>query len=185
MVSPVLVRSFIPRTIGYHLVKSAYGLWLPGDMRGHWSAAWDEQIGYYELHHLHPGDSIRERMARERMKHPPTRFTPTMSDAVARAVGECARDSDWQIVAGAIEPTHMHLLLTYTEREIDGTAKWIAQRTTKEVHNGTSFTGPVWCEGKWLEFIYDLDHWKNTRKYIERHNLRRGLPARPWDWIDP
>jgi REP element-mobilizing transposase RayT len=171
------------RTIGYHLVKSAYGLWLPGDTRGHWSSAWDEQIGYLEPHHLHTGDPVRERMARERMKHAPIRFTPAMIDAIACAVGHCANDSDWQIVAAAIEATHMHLLLTYTEREIGGTAKWLAQETTKRVHRDTNFVGQVWCEGRWREFIYDEPHWENTREYIQRHNLRRGLPAQPWDWI--
>ncbi len=49
----------MPRTIGYHLVKSGYGLWLPGDTRGHWSSAWDEQIGFFEPHHLHAGDPVR------------------------------------------------------------------------------------------------------------------------------
>ena len=38
----------MPRTLGYHYVKSAYGLWLPGDVRGSWSEAWDEQIGYLD-----------------------------------------------------------------------------------------------------------------------------------------
>jgi REP element-mobilizing transposase RayT len=173
----------MPRTIGYHLVKSGFGLWLPGDTRGHWSSGWDEQIGYFEPHHLHAGDPIRERMAKERMKHPPTLFCPAMIDAIAAAVGHCVADSDWQVAAATVERTHMHLLLTYTERDIDCTAKWIAQMTTKEVHRMTDFTGPVWCEGKWLEFVFDERHWDNLRQYIERHNLRRGLPAKPWHWI--
>jgi REP element-mobilizing transposase RayT len=173
----------MPQTIGYHLVKSGFGLWLPGDSRGHWSTGWDEQIGHYEPHHLHEGDPVRERMARERMKHRPTRFTPAMITAVADAIGACANDSDWRIVAATIEPTHMHLLLTYTERDIDRTAKWLAQQTTKEVHRRTPFAGPVWCEGKWIEFVFDQLHFDNIRQYIERHNVRRGLPARPWEWI--
>ncbi|MCI0332473.1 MAG: transposase [Planctomycetes bacterium] len=173
----------MPRTIGYHIVKSAHGLWLPGDTRGHWSSAWDEQIGYFDPRHLHAGDPARERMAKERMKHPPTRFSPAMIEAVASAVGECAGSSDWQVAAAAIESTHMHLLLTYTERDVDGTAKWIAQVTTKSVHKTTSSSVPVWCEGKWLEFIYDQSHWENLQRYIERHNLRRGLPLKPWNWI--
>jgi REP element-mobilizing transposase RayT len=164
-------------------VKSGFGLWLPGDARGHWSAAWDEQIGYFEPHHLHPGDPNRERMARERMNHSPTRLTSAMIDAVAAAIGECAACSDWRVAAAAIESTHIHLLLTYTKRDIDGTAKWIAQQTTKMVHRSTDFCGPVWCEGKWREFIFDDGHWENTRRYIDRHNLRRGLRSRPWDWI--
>lgn len=173
----------MPRTIGYHLVKSCYGLWLPGDTRGHWSAAWDEQIGYFEPHHLHSGDPVRERMARERMNHPPTRLNDLMIVAIADAVGQCAAKSDWRVAAAAIESTHMHLLLTYTERDIDATAKWIAQETTKSVHRKTTFAGQLWCEGKWREFIFDESHWENLQRYIERHNERRGLPARVWDWV--
>lgn len=172
-------------TIGYHFVKSAYGSWLPGDARGHWSTAWDEQIGFCEPHHLHEGDPIRLRMAKERMKHPPTRFTVAMIEAIAMAVEDCANQSDWRIAAATIEPTHMHLLLTATHLDIDSTAKWIAQRTTKRIHSTTCFTGPVWSEGKWLEYIDDVSHWENLRQYIERHNLRKGLPAQPWDWIIP
>jgi hypothetical protein len=110
------------KTIGYHLVKSGYGLWLPGDCRGHWSSAWDEQIGYHEPHKFHEGDPVRERMARERMKHCPTRLTSHMIDAVANAVAACTAASDWKVAAAAIEATHMHLLLTYTARDIDGVA---------------------------------------------------------------
>ena len=141
------------QTIGFHLVKTGYGLWLPGDWRGHWSSAWDEMIGYYESHQLHDGDPMRERMAREQMKHRPTRFTGPMQDAIADAVGGCVAASDWQIAATAIESTHMHLLITYTPRDIHGVAKWIAQETTKAVHRQTDFAGPVWCEGKWLNYV--------------------------------
>ncbi|HYO24765.1 MAG TPA: hypothetical protein VEQ85_07430 [Lacipirellulaceae bacterium] len=74
----------------------------------------------------------------------------------------------------------MHLLMTYTERDVEKTAKWIAQQTTKAVHKSTPHRGPVWCEGKWLGFVFDEGHWNNLRAYIERHNLRVGLPATPW-----
>lgn len=170
-------------TIGFHFVKTSYGLWLPGDQRGHWSEAWDEQIGLIEPRKLHPGDPIRERMAAERMKHPPTRFSAEMIKAVAEAVGRCAAVSDWKVAAAAVEATHMHLLLTFTSRNIDNTVKWIADQTTKAVHARTPFTGPIWCKGRWLQFIYNEEHWENLYGYIERHNLRRGLPAKPYPWI--
>jgi hypothetical protein len=107
----------MPRTIGYHLVKSAYGMW------GHWSSAWDEKIGFYQPHHLPAGDPSRERMAKERQTFPAARFTFEIIQAIADAVGKCMRESDWGVEAAAIEPTHMHLLLTYSERDIDGTVK--------------------------------------------------------------
>jgi hypothetical protein len=104
-------------TIGYHIVFSAYGLWLPGDERTHWSDAWDEQIGFYEPHMLHPGDPIRKRMAQERMAHPRVVLDVRMVNAITEAIDECQRQSDWMVKAAAIEATHTHLLLSYTKRD--------------------------------------------------------------------
>src|SRR5438105_2991439 len=124
------------RTIGYHFVKSGYGLWLPGDDRGSWSEAWDDQIGYYEPHTLQDGDPVRRRMAQERMKHPPVRFDAAMIDAIVSAIGECVATSrgGLEIAAFAIEETHMHLAIPYSGRDMDATAKWLADRTTRAVH---------------------------------------------------
>ena len=173
------------RTIGYHYVKSGYGLWLPGDARGHWSEAWDEQIGFIEPHMLHEGDPVRLRMAQERMKHPPVRLTPEMIAVVADTLAACGADSPWQIVAASIVPTHLHLALTYSGRPIEGTAKWLAQQMTKAIHRRTNHTGPVWCENYWCPFVFDAEYWQNLIAYIERHNIRRGLPARPYAFITP
>ena len=170
-------------TIGYHLVKSGFGLWLPGDERGHWSEAWDVELGFIEPHTLHPGDPIRKRMAQERMKHAPVGFTPEMMDVIMATVDECVAQSTWRIAAAAIECTHMHLLITYSGMDIDKTAKWLAQETTKAVHRKTAHTGPVWCEGRWRGFVYDLLHWDSSIAYIERHNVRRGLSAKPYGFI--
>jgi hypothetical protein len=171
------------QTIGYHLVKSGFGLWLPGDERGHWSEAWDEQLGYIEPHTLHSGDPVRKRMAEERMKHPPVRFTREMMDVIMAMAGECAAKSEWKIAAAAIECTHMHLLITYSGIDINKTAKWLAQEMTKAMHRQTSHAGPVWCEGRWRGFIFDILHWNSTIKYIGQDNERRGLPTKPYDFI--
>lgn len=171
------------RTIGYHVVISGYGLWLPGDERGSWSAAWDAQIGLTEPHTLHPGDPVRLRMSQERIKHAPARLTPPMIAAVVNTLGNCATQSDWSIAAASVESTHTHLLLTYTGRDVDNTVKWIKDQVTKAIHRHTRHTGPVWCRGKWRTFIFDDDVWQAARTYIERHNLRRGVGHRPYPFI--
>ena len=168
----------MPRTVGYHLVKSAYGLWLPGDDRGSWSEAWDDQIGYHEPHMLHDGDPIRQRMASERMKHPPVRFDRQMIEAITQSLRDCIAKSSGGLLisAFAIEETHMHLALPYTGKDIDNTAKWLADQTTKAVHRNTTHVGPVWCKGCWRTFIYEGQIWDKVDRYIKRHNTRRGLP---------
>jgi len=164
----------VPRTLGYHWCKSAYGLWLPGDQRGHWSEAWDDQIGFIEPHTLHEGDPVRKRMAAERMTHPPVRFDLRMRQAIERAILDCAARSPWKIAASYIGETHTHLVLTYSGLDVDRTIKWLAQCTTKAVHHETSHQGPVWCEGSWLTYLFDEEYWHNTIRYVHRHNERHG-----------
>jgi len=173
------------RTLGYHVVVSCYGLWLPGDQRGSWSEAWDKRIGFIEPHTLHLGDPIRRQMAEERMKHPPVRLNAAMINLVAQELAACRAESEWKVAAASIESTHTHLLLTYSERSIDNTIKWLKDRWTKAIHSQTSHSGPVWCKGRWRQFIYDDSAWEAIRQYIERHNERRGAGPWPYSFITP
>ncbi|MEX0887728.1 MAG: transposase [Phycisphaeraceae bacterium] len=173
----------MPATLGDHVVISGYGLWLPGDERGSWSEAWDEQIGFHQPHTLHPADPVRRRLAAERMKHGPVWLDAGMMRVFADVLQRCARASDWSIAAASIEPTHTHLLLTPTRRPIDGTVRWIKDRATKHIHQQTRHDGPVWCEGRWRSYIFDPQAWCNTRDYIENHNVRRGRPPQPYAFV--
>jgi hypothetical protein len=100
-------------------------------------------------------------------------------------LGNCVVESrgGLAIRAASIEATHMHLLIPYTGRDIDNTAKWIADQTTKRIHKTTTHDGPVWCKGKWRSFVFDQAYWTSARGYIERHNTRRGLSAAPYAFI--
>lgn len=174
----------MPQTIGYHIVVSGYGLWLPGDERGDWSTAWDEQIGFVEPHALHAGDPVRLRMAQERQTHPPVKLNDLMREVFSNVLEKCCAESDWRVAAASIESTHTHLLLTYSERSIDNTIKWIKDQATKAIHKATQHRGPVWCKGRWRSFVFDPVAWRTTRQYIERHNQRRGADPRPYPFID-
>jgi hypothetical protein len=136
-------------------VISGYGLWLPGDERGHWSEAWDEELGLVEPRTLHAGDPVRKRMAEERQKFPAVRLDGAMQGVVAEVIGQCRAESEWRVAAASIEATHTHLLLTYSERDIDNTVKWIKDQATKVIHRETRHAGPVWCKGRWRGFVFD------------------------------
>lgn len=161
------------QTIGYHIVISGYGLWLRGDERGHWSEAWDAEFGFVEPHILHVGDAVRRRMAQERQKFPPAKFTPRMREVLAATLERCEADSDSSFATTAIEATHAHLLVTRTDRDIDNVVKWLKDQTTKAIHRQTPHQRPLWCKGRWRSFIFDERIWQNTKRYIERHNERR------------
>lgn len=171
------------KTLAIHYVRSVYGLWLPGDGRGHWSEAWDEQIGFTDPHKLNPGDPIRVRMAEERMKHPPVRWDETMQQTITATLGECAANSLWKVLEYCIEETHFHALLTLSPLDIERTVKWVGQEMTKAVHRETQHAGPVFCKGRWLQFIFEESHLADVTQYIQSHNTRQGLSARPYDFL--
>ncbi len=176
----------MPRTLGYHFVKSCYGQWLPGDDRGHRSEAWDEEIGFIEPHTLHEGDPVRLRMAQERMLYPPFKLNEQSTQIVVDTIGECVAKSSPRIsiVAAAVDFTHMHFLIASYPRNIDNTIKWMLDQTTKAIHRQAHITQPIWVKGRWLEYIEDLGHWENIHAYIERHNEKNGRPIRPYPWVD-
>ncbi|NNM87324.1 MAG: hypothetical protein HKL95_02265 [Phycisphaerae bacterium] len=171
------------KTIGYHIVKSAYGLWLPGDDRGSWSATWDAEIGLTEPHTLHPGDPVRLRMSAERMKHPPVRWTDVALACMENTLAPCGAESDWRIAAASLEPTHVHLILTYTVRDIDNTCKWLADQCTKAIRKDGGYSGPVWAKGSWRGFIFEPQAWDSAIQYVQRHNIRRGVGPRPYKFF--
>ncbi len=142
-------------TLGYHVVKSGYGLWVPGDERGTWSEAWDDQSGFIEPHTLHFADPVRKRIAEERMKHPAVRFDASMMKAIGDSIGLCQEQSPWKVIAASIEATHVHLLIPYSGLDIYNTVKWVGDQTTKAVHRSTAHQGPVWCKGSWISFVFD------------------------------
>jgi REP element-mobilizing transposase RayT len=174
-------------TLGFHVTKSTYGTWLPWDRRGSWSEGWSPARGYYGAHQFHERDARRERMARSRMKHAPVVLSDAMLQAIVESLGECVQKSqgDLRIIAAAIERTHMHLLIPNTGRDINITAKWIADQTTKRVHRTTGHQGPVWTKNPWCDHIDDQEHWENAILYIDEHNIRAGRGSRPYSFLAP
>ncbi len=174
-------------TLGFHVNKSTYGTWLPGDPRGSWSEAWSPSRGYYEPHRFHEGDERRLDIAVGRMKHSAVVLDDEKMGVIIRAIGKCVDESggDLRIVAAAIEPTHMHLLIVNMGRDIDLTVKWLADRTTKALHRETHPTGPLWTKNKWSDHIDDQEHWENAIMYIDEHNIRAGRGSRPYPFLAP
>lgn len=169
--------------IGYHLVKTTYGTWLPGDARGHWSSIQDDDGRYIEHRKLHGGDEERRAHAQQQMKAPPTYLSAEMMTVIEEVLVECAASSEWKIAAGAIEPTHLHLLITDCGRRMENTVTWLSHRLTMAIRKQTGFLGPLWTHGHWCETIADGSHWQNLIVYIENHNVRRGVGPRPYKFL--
>src|SRR5690242_20696666 len=177
----------MPTTIGFHLTKSTYGTWLPGDPRGSWSEAWSPSRGFFEPHRFHVGSEARLDLAIGRMKHEAVHLTEEMTVVIADEITTCVEKSKGGLIitAAAIEPTHMHLLIVNAGCDIDITAKWPADQTIKAVHRITAHQGPVWTKNKWCDHIDNQEHWENAIFYIDDHNIRAGRGSRPYPFLAP
>ena len=77
----------------------------------------------------------------------------------------------------------MHLVLPNSGRNIDNTAKWIADQTTKAVPRQTRHQRPVWTKNNWCDHIDEQEHWENAIHYIDDHNVRAGRGPRPYRFL--
>jgi hypothetical protein len=174
-------------TVGIHLVWTAYGTWLPGDDRGHWSP----------LHHfygdviarggqLNRADLTTREYARERLTESPKILTRDERIAVATTLGTLLGGRDQpKAYAAAIEENHVHVLLGPVEEKIHVTAGRLKGCTSRDVLKlpANSERTRTWTAKYWKVFLFDDTAFFAVKRYIEEHNIRRGLPASPYDWL--
>lgn len=183
-------------TVGIHLIWTTYGTWLPGDSRSHWSPLFDH---YRQIRErggkLNPADLTTRDIARERMRESPKFLTEAEIEIVADSLSRlvCHPGVPVQeprlpcVYAAAIEANHVHLLLGPLEELIAVVAGRLKGRTSSDVLALESNRGRerTWTAKYWKVFLFDALALDAVKKYIEEHNLRRGLPAAPYPWICP
>src|SRR6185437_15990785 len=107
--------------VGYHVIFSTYGFWLPNDPRGSWS----DFVGSWELFRYGPAtkttetrslahrehDQARRKAAKSELKYPPVRFTGLQARAVARGFARYVERTGLPVWACAILRDHVHLVI--------------------------------------------------------------------------
>jgi hypothetical protein len=110
--------------IASHVIIGAYGFWLPNDERGSWS----DFVGAWELLRFgnattvearqslarRPFDAANRAAALDALKYPPVKLTGIQARAVGRGFAEYAAKVRLAVLACAILPQHVHLVLVAT-----------------------------------------------------------------------
>ena len=164
--------------------------WPPGDARGHWSPLFDFYGHLIDRgHHLNVPHPVTVTRATELAKEPPKILTPDEQQIVADTIGEVLRMhmKGASIVAGAIERTHVHLLLTGLNEPIDRVIGRLKGRSSSAVIRRGSQPDRTrtWTAGFWKVFLFEERSVPIVGQYIEAHNERRGVAAAPYEWITP
>src|SRR3982750_1809984 len=106
--------------VGYHVIFSTYGFWLPNDPRGSWS----DFVGAWELFraggkatttterralHRDPHDRAKRLATKKKLERPAVWFTGQQAWAACQGFGEYVRKSGLPVWACAIMPNHVHM----------------------------------------------------------------------------
>ncbi len=190
--------------LGYHIILSAYGFWLPNDPRGSWS----ETIRVYELLRFGPATKVQTTRsvahtphdralriaAKQVLRHKPVTFTGLQARAIARGFEIASREHDYAFLALAILPDHAHLVMRTHRRPIDDIAKHLKAKATRQVSREAihpfaddpradrALPSP-WARNHWSPFIDSQRYLRKAIDYVNENPVRAGLKPQHWSSV--
>ena len=148
---------------------TTYGMWLRGDRRG-----WIDDGA------LMPPDPDLEHNDRQRMAHPTYLFAVTDLLSIGDMLGASLVERlSQRILALTVQTWHVHFVVVasaHSHADIVRCAK-------EAVRYGLRLGRPIWTDGYDKRFCFDEPALRSRVGYVERHNLVRNWPARPWKFL--
>ena len=192
--------------LGLHFIFSAYGFWLPNDPRGSWS----EVVRQYELACFGPAtkvtttrsvaaaphDHARRLKAKQALKYPPVQFNGKQAQAIAKGFAVASHEANYRVLALAIMPDHVHLLLERHPRHIDQIASHLKAKATQAMNEAgmhpmaryplsNGCVPSPWARKYWCPFVDDERYMEAAIKYIEGNPVKAGLKRQRWSFVKP
>jgi REP element-mobilizing transposase RayT len=187
--------------LGYHLIVTAYGFWLPNDPRGSWS----DFVGSWELLRFGPAtktdcrQSVASRphdrqsrlAAKQSLKYPDVHFTGLQARTIGMSFDAWAQKHGATIWACSILPEHVHLVVARHRYKIEQVANLLKGAATRalsdaSLHPLAGFAKPAerppnaWTRGEWKVFLDDPADIRRAIRYVEENPAKEGKPEQHW-----
>lgn len=193
-----------PMLLGFHVIFSTYGYWLPNDPRGSWSdwiRNW-EMLRYGAATKVDTRESVAgvkhdvalRKRAKEALAYPEVFLTGAQAQAVGIGFRTAVAETDYAILACSIMPQHVHLVIGPHARDIDRIVGHLKSRATQQLNlqgihplagykqsDGT--TPSPWCRNCWKVFIFSQRHLRDAIRYVEENPLKEGKPRQHWSFV--
>ena len=184
----------LPFVIAYHLVWTAYGWWLPNDLRGSMSKCIrNDVIG--DLGKLHFGRKriqpasveIRKfyEAAIEKLQYPLLSFELSDFSIIAGAFAEEIAVQRYTCYACAIMPDHVHILIRKHKHQAEEMVLNRQRASHLQLREAgvRDFEHPVWGGSGWKVFLDSPDDIRRTIQYIEDNPRKARLPDQAWGFV--
>lgn len=189
--------------IGYHVIFSTYGFWLPNDPRGSWS----DFVGSWELFRYGPAtrttetrslayrehDREQRLAAKQALKYPPVNFTGVQARAVARGFAGYFERTGVPVWACAILPDHVHLVVGRPAMPVERLVIQLKGDATREleregIHPLAAWKvegeriPKCWVRGQWKVFL-DAEDVPRAIRYVENNPLKERKKKQEWSFV--
>jgi REP element-mobilizing transposase RayT len=182
-------------TLAIHWAATTHGTWLHGNPHGSWQNG--KLIG---------PNPFLEADCRAHLASNTVVLGQSDRESVADAFGEVVRERHHRVLAATVQATHVHVIFAPLKENVTNIIARLKRRSSLRVHEArqisrparmaglysrpilgrlASARAPLWTDGKFIVCIFDERHLANVIEYVRDHNRRAGVPADPFDWIDP
>jgi REP element-mobilizing transposase RayT len=184
--------SLEPIVIGYHIMWTLYGWWLPNDPRGSTSRRVCTDL-LKDLGELHFGrKKVQPIHARLRefyqeagplLIHELLSFSPKQFELVASALGAAIEECRYTCYACAIMPDHVHLLIRKHKDSAEEMIEKLQLLSRKRLEDLRPAGHPLWTQGGWKVFLDHPDEMWRTIQYIVENPIKLGLLQQSWPFV--
>jgi len=192
--------------IAYHVIWTTYGFWMPNEERGSWSTeVWAKHLRRFgpatkvDTHRSlarKPYNRDRRRAMRAALKYPAVRLTGRQAQAAASGIGSVARSLGLVVVACAVMPDHVHVVVLRHALTIEDIAQRMMSAATRcmtrrELHplerfrDATGRAPSPWAEGAWTVYLMSPDEVLDRIGYVNTNPTKAGLRAQRWRFVRP
>ena len=197
------------RVVGFHIILTMYGFWLPNDERGSGSEkVWAEHLRPFgeasadradgERSVAHRSfDRAKVRAAKRALKYPAVRLTGKQAKIAAQAIGALARRDGLLVHALSIMPDHLHCVLAaharWTCERMMSRMKGAITRALVEagMHPFQRLAQPdglvpkLFARGGRHRFLFTPSDVRGRIRYVENNPVKSGLPRQRWSFVVP
>ncbi len=182
--------------IGFHLVWTAYGWWLPNDPRGSMSRdVLCEAIRELGEHHygrkpVQPASrEIREfyQQAEPVLKHELLTFDRDEVEVLAESFAATIREQQYTCYACAIMPDHVHMLIRKHRQHAEEMLETLQSCSRDALCQSglRAVDHPVWGGPGWKVFLDTRRDVERTVWYTEQNPVKIGRAAQRWPFVTP
>jgi REP element-mobilizing transposase RayT len=192
--------------LGFHIICTTYGFWLPNDERGSGS-------DYVRAPHLQkfgpatrvthgrsvayrPFDREIRKLARETLRFPHVEWNGQQALAVAQGFKRELAAHGGKMLACAVLRDHFHVVVPpprYDIRRFAGRLKSAATRqlSLEGLHPLQSYKSSrgnapsPWARLPWVVFLFTNEDMRRGIRYVDDNPVKARLPRQKWSFVTP